>query len=974
MTTTDLRDAAVDDEPIVRLGEAGRLGPGIPEQPAAPDQENAGTDDERPFNPMTAVAVAFLSTAGVGWMLGGIFTGTTGRLVGVGGALIGTGVVALAERWRWGGLSQLLALPVAVLAGIGLATSSAGGTNPFRLVSQAIRAGGLTQPPVPFDPGWRFLLVVLTCTIAVTAAATAVQFRRARLAAIIPAPVMAAGTLLQPNNHELVSITVSVLLAIGSFAVAYGSELAADSHTGGAFEARRLLKAVGLLVGILALVVGMSHLSFLYPPQKVAVVIPPKRPQTPPAVNPNQLLFTVKAPTSQPLRTGELDVYDADAWLTPPYDTGRLVDVTAANLPAFAAGRVTVPTPGPTPKKTTQVTVTIDDLGEARQIPDLADAVSVKTPPSGLQYDPRAQTLQTPGRPGHGLTYTVVAAAPADSTVLKKAPAPGPALAPFLAVPPPPIAVTDLLSKVPQGLDRYDRLQYVRNYYYKHAVGSGPGNPVDVTPTRVAQILQGKPASPYEIVAGEALLARWAGVPARIGYGYYYQGAIKNGTYQVHPSDGAMWLEAYFAGSGWVPIIGHPKQATSSLNHPNHTNPQILPNGQLIAQIYVPLEQTSLRMLYTLVQYWLLHGALPIAGIVLFLWLLLPGLVKMARRLRRRVWAGRIGPGSRIATAYSEFRDRAIDFNIGHPTLTPLEFLDVTLPDDEHKQLAWLVTRALWGDLRRDQRDEDAEAAEDLAASLTRRLSAGQPALLRVAAFASRESLRAPYCDEIPNLWLRHRLRLMSRLRAAITALRRGVRRPRDLRRRLAKVSVGSAPLIVVLLMVGMLSGCGAATRAPAQAAPLPSVPATVGAYQLQLKPSAQDVFNQYRAKALISSLALYGIRSKGVTVGTLQTASLKPGLKWQNSTVRKAVITSLGGTPTLHIVNGVSIYEVTINQVQLFAHFMPSGRTYELLGAGPDFNNPESFFTQTLAVQEGQPGIAAVAPGPTTDPRRGWQ
>ena len=31
---------------------------------------------------------------------------------------------------------------------------------------------------------------------------------------------------------------------------------------------------------------------------------------------------------------------------------------------------------------------------------------------------------------------------------------------------------------------------------------------------------EGATATPYEIVAAEALLARWAGVPARIGFGF----------------------------------------------------------------------------------------------------------------------------------------------------------------------------------------------------------------------------------------------------------------------------------------------------------------------------------------------------------------------------------------------------------------------------------------------------------------------
>ena len=71
----------------------------------------------------------------------------------------------------------------------------------------------------------------------------------------------------------------------------------------------------------------------------------------------------------------------------------------------------------------------------------------------------------------------------------------------------------------------------------------------------------------------------------------------------------------------------------------------------------------------------------------------------------------RKGYTARIGSAYAELRDDAIDLNLGHPSLTPIEFLDVLVEDDDHTQLAWLVTRGLYGDLRRDLREEDVQAA-----------------------------------------------------------------------------------------------------------------------------------------------------------------------------------------------------------------------------------------------------------------------
>ena len=61
-----------------------------------------------------------------------------------------------------------------------------------------------------------------------------------------------------------------------------------------------------------------------------------------------------------------------------------------------------------------------------------------------------------------------------------------------------------------------------------------------------------------------------------------------------------------------------------------------------------------------------------------------------------------MNPSARIALAYAEFRDVATDYGFSHPSDTPLMYLERFIDDDEHTELAWLVTRVLWGDLQDD--------------------------------------------------------------------------------------------------------------------------------------------------------------------------------------------------------------------------------------------------------------------------------
>lgn len=963
-------DADLSELQIGNLAE--RSGAPIADIEDAPEEE---PEEERlPVGLLSASVTSLLATAAVGWMLGGIFAGSAPRLFGVAGALVGAGVVAASSRMRRPTTLQLLALPIGAVLGFGLTAIAAEGVSVPVLVVDAITAGGLSQPPVPFDPGWRFLLFVLTCGIAVTAATGAVALNRARVAAFLPAPVMIAGVLVQPDGEEVLSVVPALVLLVAALAVSYGGELSRETGTGSSFEIRRLGKAGAFLMVIVALMVGMSQLGFLFPPPEDSSVIPPKRPETPPPLTTNKVLYSIDAKKPVPLRLGVLDSYDGIAWLTPPYDPKRYTNVGGSNLPTFTPDRLERVVAQSRPAKSVQVGIRIVEPGAAREIPTVSNTFAVRGAPDGTQFDPRAQTLRLPGRGSPGTTYTVEAAVPASAKVLAKAKAPGSAVRQFVQAPKPPPAVRELLGKLPPNLNLYERLQGARTAFYKKVTASGPGNPVGLAPSRVDEFLNGTPATPYEITSSEVLLARWAGVPARIGYGYYDEDAKagKDDRINVREADGAMWLEAYFDGAGWTPILGKPPKAQASLDDKQQKNQRMLPAGTIVAQLYIPVRQESLLMLYTLVQFWLVRVA-AVAGVVVFFWILLPGLLKQARRVRRRRWAGRLGPRARIAVAYAELRDRAIDFNIGHPTLTPLQFLDALEPDDDHTQLAWAVTRGLWGDLARDLREEDVEGIEQWSRQLRRRLNAAQPYLMRTLAFGSRVSLRDPWSREMPNLYYRRGpvALALGGLRALLRAAA-GVAGRLQWRRMLPALSRASVILIALITLSGCVQRVDMSTAAAS--APLPSVPAKLDQFAFKRTKLGDPQFEAIRDVAIISDYRLYVIRKSRVAVGTLQTATFKPGLRSRNRQVREGVLTTLGGDPKAIKVGGEIFYAVTINQLRLLVWFARDGQTYHMLAASKDIDKPEELFARIVAKGQGKSDkdITVEQGAPPADVRRG--
>lgn len=763
------------DEPVLEDDAAQSEPPSdAPPPDVAPDRRPPLSDLVRP-----AAASALVSLA-AGFEVGGIFGSWFARSLAVLAAVGGAAVAVAAQRSRRRE-AALLGFPVLLLL-VALASLVGAPGGPARvvpLVRAALHSGSLLTPPIPFDPGWRVVIIVTLGMLGFSGAWIATALAKPRLGLALGLPVIGLTAITQPENGKLLAGAVPIVFIIAALAVLFGGDVRSARDLGRAFELKRAIRAAAVGVPILALLVGLNSASFLFPKPVYDPTSSAQKPRLVSAAS-NDVLFEVrtKTPFTGPWRTGVLDVYKDDTWLLPPQDDSRLADVSdGATLPEQ-------------PKRlpTGDVTIVLHDLGDTPILPSLAGTESVTTSLSGLYVDKRTDILRiTNGRLPKGLSYTMHVPPYANTRDLQAAtPSSGLNVADQLLAPAPPPAVVTLLAKAPKR-DAFDRMEYVEHALLDNVTAKGAGVPVPVSAARVQDLLVGsKVGSPFEIVAAEALIARWAGVPSRVGFGYDGVNHENTGVVSVRPQNAADWLEVNYEGYGWLPLIAKPKMAQQDLNTPTRPD-HILANDDIAVQVFVPYKVVTAKQLYQIVRYWIAVCS-PILLLLVAAYLGWPIVARARRRSKRRRWAAALGPADQIAVEYAELRDLTTDLNLGDPVATPLEFLFLVASDDEHAELAWLTVRALYGDLADSVGPDDVAAAEEMSRSVQRRLLKAQPLQSQFVARVSRASLRAPYEPAMPNvrllrlprpltatrLWLRRRLR---RLRVVVLSLPRLRRR-----------------------------------------------------------------------------------------------------------------------------------------------------------------------------------------------------
>ena len=501
-----------------------------------------------------------------------------------------------------------------------------------------------------------------------------------------------------------------------------------------------------MIGGITLALILLSQTSFLFPDPQIDPAEEPQKPKTVPITEvEDRPLFEVRNPAggqlviSGPWRMGSLDVYDGRDWRLPAFNDQRLADLPDDGIVDRELFL----------RRGIQAEFKVLGLGGAA-LPTPPNSVAIQAEGPKLQHDPvtgtfRVASAQAPS----GLRYKVAASSLPEIEELRASAEPlPPEIEPYLAIPDPPPVVRTLLEEAASKFtNAWDRFDFLRTHVLDEVTAVGPGQPVSITAGRAQEILGDTlEASPFEIVALQAMLARWTGVPSRIGYGFD-GGENVGDVLVIRPVHGASFVEVYFPGFKWLPVIGTPKQAKPTVgSDPSLQNldPAILPSNDIAVQIYLPVLLEPPSQFADLVKRGLLvatAAALLIGG----LYVGLPVARKARVRSRRRAAARRDGPRARIALSYAEWRDHAADHGYRWHTDTPLRFQERFVDDPEHTELAWLTTRALWGDLRAGCDDELAAHAEELSRALRRRLSQAQPATMRFVAGVSRVSLRDPF-------------------------------------------------------------------------------------------------------------------------------------------------------------------------------------------------------------------------------------
>jgi hypothetical protein len=697
-----------------------------------------------------AVAMAFPAIAAA-IMAGGVFVGFEARIYAAVAAVLGVALAVGASRFRSPVASN--AVIIGGLFGIGLLMVVPSGLGNVasvgRLASQASSSGDVLRPPVELTAGWQAILGWLLGIVGFAAAWLAIVVKKPSFGLLLPLPVAAIAGISVPDSDQVASgLAVLVLFAVG-LGMLSGSQMGgADEQLPPGYEVRRALRALPLLAVVTLGLYFLAQTDFLFPKPAINPAEQPQKPKTVPLSQvEDRVLFTVESQLSGPWRVGSLDEYDGKDWRLPAFSQTRLADVPRDGVVNKELA------PG------VRATFTIAGLG-GTVLPGLPNTVGVVAEGPKLAYDSRSGALRVAqGQVQAGVKYTVAAAALPNVEDLRNITEPNPTeLAHFAEIPPAPPAVADLLDKAPKT-SKWDTFDFLRTYVLSNVTATGTGSPKSVPPERIQDMLAGsKEGTPYEIVAAQALLARWAGIPSRIGYGFdggEVTGEATEGanSLEVRPKNGASFPEVYFPKYGWLPVIGTPTKAKPTVGSDPATqrqDPNVLPSDDIQIGLFVPVlvppksplpEQIRQAVLITV----------PAALLLFLLYVTWPAVRKAWVRGRRRTAARTAGPRARIALTYAEWRDMGTDYGYRHDTDTPLMYLDRFVEDPEHTEFAWLVTRSLWGDLQESLTAEHATMAEELSRALRRRLAQAHPAPVRAIGVVSRLSLRHPYAPELTS-------------------------------------------------------------------------------------------------------------------------------------------------------------------------------------------------------------------------------
>lgn len=724
--TVEVTSVAPEQAASETLAEP-NLTPLDPDEAPAPDNYSRRT---------IAVAIFCLGTAAVA---GGIFSGIIGpRFVAAVAALIGSASAYGLRRVRspW---ATTLGVVASVFVGGVVAAVFVGGFSAFGHLSsdvtKALAQVRLVRPPIEMTPGFAALVGWLMAGVGFGATWVAVVFDRPIGSMLVPLPIAAITAISLPADAQLgsgLALLATFVIGLGLLSTERG--VSGTSGVSLAYELRRAVRAVPLIAIAIVALVLLSRAGILFPKPIINPTQQPQKPKTQPlSTVKDKVLFEVKSDVTGPWAMGALDVYDGTDWRLPPFDDAKLV---------------TIPRSGVVDRRLRpglKARITVRGLTGA-VMPTLPNTVGIVASGPKLTYDARSGNIRlVEGEIPTSFTYDIIGAGlPTVNALVKADTTFASEFEAFTQMPGQPPGVAALIATAPKK-SKWQQWDFLRRYILDNVTANGTGTPVSITPARVDEILTTREASPYEIVAVQTMLARWVGLPARIGYGF--DGGTKVGdTLEVHPRDGAVFPEVYYNSYGWLPVIGIPAKTkvSDADTKVQQFRKGVLPSQDIAVTIFRPVELPGRSRFFQRTRTTTL-GVLAILALLALLYLLSPIPQKAIARARRRSAAFDAGTFARIAVAYAEWRDMLTDYGYHHESDTPLMLLKRFPRDEEHGQLAWLVTRALWGDLRYEDDPQMATDAEELSRSMRRRLTDAHTMAVRAVALLSRASLHSPY-------------------------------------------------------------------------------------------------------------------------------------------------------------------------------------------------------------------------------------
>src|SRR5581483_11750859 len=209
--------------------------------------------------------------------------------------------------------------------------------------------------------------------------------------------------------------------------------------------------------------------------------------------------------------------------------------------------------------------------------------------PGGASWNPRDELLlgTTMSRDDH---YRETVSQP-EPTVAQLRAAPEvdrTQFASYLTLPGEPTSVSNLVASLTRkAATPYDRARALSNYFanpsngFTYSLKTKAGD----SGSDLADFLRNRTGFCQQYAAALGIMLRMAGVPARVVLGYMHPTPDSEGNFLVTTSDAHAWVEAYFAGIGWVPFDPTP---TAGLAGGPKSDlpwaPHVYPSGSITGQ------------------------------------------------------------------------------------------------------------------------------------------------------------------------------------------------------------------------------------------------------------------------------------------------------------------------------------------------------------------------------------------------------